>query len=387
VKSTTGQIKFDVDSANQAEMTLNGTGLGVGITPAANLHVNGNAIVSGQLFVGGSNGSSNLNVNGTIGFGFQTVTSSTTLSGNSIVLADTSSGNLVLSLPEASLMDGRKYEIKKTSVLNSLSIRDGGLIDDYSDVSLSVNNMGSLSLISNSGNWSILSLSGNGTLISTDNLFGWWKLDEISGNVVVDSSSAGYQGAATGFASDNIGVNGKINQSIDFDGTNDYVNMGDVNDVGANEDFSLAFWFKTNDDATGQSWPGFVSKEDGSGPRSGYLVILNSSSLNKLTLETWSAGSQDSVTSINTVNDDIWHHAVAVRDCSAGEIRLYIDGVLNGTDSTISTGTLSSATDFVIGARLSISANRTVKSLIDDVRFYNRFLYPSEIQALYDQRQ
>ena len=109
--------------------------------------MNGNAIISEQLFVGGSSGSSNLNVNGTIGYGFQTVTSSTTLSGNSIVLVDSSAGNITLSLPEASSYSGRKYTIKKTSPLNRISIRDGGFIDNFSDVSLSVNNMGSLSVI------------------------------------------------------------------------------------------------------------------------------------------------------------------------------------------------------------------------------------------------
>jgi hypothetical protein len=64
VLSTDGKIRFDIQSDGQAEMTLNSTGLGILTLPSSNLHVNGNAIISEQLYVGGSSGSSNLNVNG-----------------------------------------------------------------------------------------------------------------------------------------------------------------------------------------------------------------------------------------------------------------------------------------------------------------------------------
>ena len=79
ILSTTGEIQFKTSENGPVDMTLNSTGLGVGVTPSANLHVLGNAIVSDQLFVGSSDGSSNLNINGTIGFGVQSVSSNTTL--------------------------------------------------------------------------------------------------------------------------------------------------------------------------------------------------------------------------------------------------------------------------------------------------------------------
>ena len=43
-----------------------------------------------------------------------------TLSGNSVVLADTSAGNISLTLPAASTVSGRMYTVKKTS--NSYSV-------------------------------------------------------------------------------------------------------------------------------------------------------------------------------------------------------------------------------------------------------------------------
>ena len=113
VRSLDGTINFDVQSDGQTEMSLNTTGLGIGVSPSANLHVVGNTIVSKKLFVGGSDGSSNLNINGTLGYGLQTVSANATLADYSIVLADSSSDNLVLTLPYAGNASGSQYHIKK----------------------------------------------------------------------------------------------------------------------------------------------------------------------------------------------------------------------------------------------------------------------------------
>ena len=64
IKSTSGEIEFDVQSDQQAELTLNSTGLGIGTSPSGNLHVNGNSILSDQVYIGEATGSSNLNING-----------------------------------------------------------------------------------------------------------------------------------------------------------------------------------------------------------------------------------------------------------------------------------------------------------------------------------
>jgi hypothetical protein len=67
VNSTSGHIGFDVDSAGMKEMTLNSFGLGIGVEPSANLHVQGNALIGQSLVVGGSNSStSNLHVMGSV---------------------------------------------------------------------------------------------------------------------------------------------------------------------------------------------------------------------------------------------------------------------------------------------------------------------------------
>lgn len=138
-------------------MSLNSTGLGIGVMPSTTLHVNGNAMVSKQLFVGESSGSSNLYVNGTMGFGVQTVYAHATLGDSSVVFVNSSSNNIVVTLPSAGSVSGRIYTIKKTSSNNVVQLLgDGNLIDSSNYFTLSSGNIGAIKVISNGSNWYIL---------------------------------------------------------------------------------------------------------------------------------------------------------------------------------------------------------------------------------------
>lgn len=130
VKSTNGTIKFDIQMNNQAEMTLNGTGLGIGMAPSANLHVNGNAIISDQIFIGGSSGSSNLNVNGTLGYTIETISDNSTLFNSSHIFCNTSSDNIDLILPDPSTIPNQVFTFKKVSINNDLFISTNTYFDE-----------------------------------------------------------------------------------------------------------------------------------------------------------------------------------------------------------------------------------------------------------------
>ena len=160
VLSTDGKIRFDIQMDGQPEMTLNSTGLAIGaLLPSSNLHVNGNAIISEQLFVGGSSGSSNLNVNGTIGYSIQNVISDTVLGESSMVFVDSSSDNITITLPYAANVTGRIYTIKKTQTDNSVQLTSAtNTIDSSSYYILSSGNLGCIEVLASSdGNWKILS--------------------------------------------------------------------------------------------------------------------------------------------------------------------------------------------------------------------------------------
>jgi hypothetical protein len=198
VTSRTGQVKFDINGDGTAEATLSEIGMGVGsnFLPSANLHVMGNSIVTGSLSVGGAlQNSSSLNINGSFGQGFRTITSDEALLDNSLVFADSSSDNIKLMLPQSSSMtEGRVYQIKKTSIYNQVSVVGGGLIDGHFGILLESGSLGSLKVVCSSGNWSILSLNGGDLHWSPSSLNSELWLDSSqSSTLSVGSSSNVYQ--------------------------------------------------------------------------------------------------------------------------------------------------------------------------------------------------
>lgn len=241
IKSTSGNISFKPTNT-EVKMTLNSTGLGIGVTsPSANLHIAGNSIISTTLSIGSSNGSSNLNINGTLAMTPETASDNITLSANSIVLADTSSGNLTLTLPDASTVSGRKYTIKKINASNNIQVlSNGGTIDgDFAQL-LSSDQLGYMSLIASANNWYLTSKSNSSTIpFSPDLISGlaaWLDASDSStittsnGNVTawtdksnnsrdMTTSSAGQQGQL--YSANQNGLDG-----IYCDGTDDYIEIG-----------------------------------------------------------------------------------------------------------------------------------------------------------------
>lgn len=390
VKSTTGQIKFDTESDNQSEMTLNSTGLGIGLTPSTNLQVNGNAIVSDQLFIGGSSGSSNLNLNGTLGYGFQTVSSNTTLGDSSIVFVDSSSDNITLTLPYAGNVTGRQYHIKKISTSNSVWISGGGnLIDDTSPIELpESNDLASVKLISDGSQWYKIDQKDISETVASDNLVGWWKLDESSGNIAYDSTNINNDGVITNINSDNVGVNGIINQSINFDGSDDYIELPESSSLlPGDTSFTLSGWFKTgqiyntpNNDHGGRIITIYRSTVYSTKVSIGFngdntdtlTTFYNNGSFQKL-----------NKTSIS-FNDNEWHQLIATYDSVSNLLSMYYDGV---PVASTSAGTIVDSGSLNASIGTFNLSDGFINELVDDVRIYNRALTSSEIQALYDQGQ
>ncbi len=166
VESTSGEIQMDVDDDGQAELILNDTGLGLGInfSPSHRLHVQGNALVAQELSVGASSlGSSNLEVSGTFSQSHETLSTNASVGSHSMVFADSSAGNITLTLPSASSTgNGRLYHIDKTRSEHKVFVRSaGGGFDGENAIALNAGAMGALKVISYSGNWLVLELSGN----------------------------------------------------------------------------------------------------------------------------------------------------------------------------------------------------------------------------------
>ena len=225
---------------------------------------------------------------------------------------------------------------------------------------------------------------------STHNLglVGHWTFDGADvTDKVYDKSVQGNHGYFYNGATTTAKVPGKIGQGFDFDGANDYLDMGDppsgIFDFGATGNFSISEWVKILSTETSAQ---FVSKYTG-GTTMGWASSLNGDKAESYIRDGTGSGSDEIVviTGNTVINDGRWHHIVTTYD-RAGNMSLFVDGVSDATPVSITTvtGTVSSAYNLNIG-RKSASGFGYMAGSADDVRIYNRVLSAGEVKMLYNQ--
>ncbi|MEM4736487.1 MAG: DUF2341 domain-containing protein [Nitrososphaeria archaeon] len=218
-----------------------------------------------------------------------------------------------------------------------------------------------------------------------------WKFDECQGSKVNDSSGNGNLGTITigatgsqtsvGTCSTSStawgnGAIGKFNHSLNFDGTDDYINFGDNSnfDFGTN-DFSYCFWIKTIDTA-GQvvgkgvwsydAWGSYIS----SGKVRFEMKIENPPGNNYTT---------DSA----VINDGNWHHVCGVYDRDTS-LNAYTDGQLTSRNTSFSSAVnydISNSSNFAIGN----GSPGYLSGQLDEIQVFNYALTANQIKSLYNQ--
>ena len=85
-----------------------------------------------------------------------------------------------------------------------------------------------------------------------------------------------------------------------------------------------------------------------------------------------------------TVTGGAWHHVVAVRDASANQIRIYVDGTGNSELAPYTAGFGSSTAALNIGW-LNLAGGYHFDGIVDEVALYDRALSPDEIRQHHDE--
>jgi len=213
---------------------------------------------------------------------------------------------------------------------------------------------------------------GGSEISALSGLAGYWKLDETSGTVAVDSSANGNDGTYTGGVL--LNQNGQVDQAPDFDGISGYVSVPDDASLRMDKAFSMSMWIRYE------------------GATSVNQVILNKEGEYQLAIFTngeiqWSVSS--STSSIwpwhptgYVIPIGKWTHLALTYD--SGEIKTYANGVLVDTYSQSSSAvgdTTTALNELRIGNR-SQSA-RHFNGRIDDVRVFSRVMCLEEVFGLY----
>lgn len=113
------------------------------------------------------------------------------------------------------------------------------------------------------------------------------------------------------------------------------------------------------------------------------FINIHINNLGVVTAETYNNSvAANSVAGNTVITDDNWHHVALTR--SSGVLRMYIDGVLDGTSATSPAVDLNNNYTLQLGGDTpctQFGGNRMFNGNMDELRIWNRGLCQSEIQA------
>ncbi len=219
-----------------------------------------------------------------------------------------------------------------------------------------------------------------------DGLIGHWSFDgDKVTDKIYDTSEQGNNGYFVGGATTSAKVVGKVGQALKLDGTNDYVEIGNIGDYDGLSQMTVSAWVKLDAfnqfssvihrEALGSyssRW-GFSESGPGAGGNQAIAAIIANGS-----------NSYGYTGSILSLGD--WHHWLYVFDGTqtgnSDRLKIYYDGIpqtltfANTIPSTLHSGTGN--------VRFGpYSENNYLNGSIDDLRIYNRALSANEIEQLY----
>jgi len=176
---------------------------------------------------------------------------------------------------------------------------------------------------------------------------GMWLMDDAAGSSAADSSGLNRTGTLHEFPTDNSQwVTGKsgVDTALEFDGTNDYVQISNYRGIQGQQSRTITAWIKTNALGHIASW----GNSGISGAK--WLMLLQSTNgaIRVSVGNGWTVGSTD-------LRDGQWHHIAAVLENdgspNANEIELYVDGV---EETITSVGPVSINTSGIRDVKLGI---------------------------------
>jgi len=220
-----------------------------------------------------------------------------------------------------------------------------------------------------------------------------WRFDEATSGSAVgtdnikDDSGNAYHGSGAG--SNIAWTTGQFGGGLSFNGTDDYVDVGDISAVELAE-VTFSGWIKT-DGTNGDE--DFLVK--GKHVQSQPLVMWRDDSVtggtdngntNTLSVIVYDGSTQDWYSAPSgSLNDTNWHH-VAISIVPDSEMKIYIDGVLRRTGDILGNdGIQNTATSLRIGSDSTGSGAVCFDGQIDDVRIYNYIRTAEQIMQDYNQ--
>jgi hypothetical protein len=208
------------------------------------------------------------------------------------------------------------------------------------------------------------------------NLVGWWKFDDGSGNVALDSTDYWNDGILNG---DPKWITGKVGGALDFDGEDDYVDLPIGSLISSLKNCTFATWVNW---ASGDPWQRIF--DFGSGESSYMFLTPSNGNTNtaRFAMTVFGNWDEDQINAPAALPTG-WHHVAVVIDEADKTHTMYLDGAFFAANTAIryTPSSLGTTTQNWLG-RSQFAADVYYSGSLDDFRIYNRTLTLDEIDSL-----
>jgi YD repeat-containing protein len=211
----------------------------------------------------------------------------------------------------------------------------------------------------------------------TQDLRGFWSFVADDGSASVgmtqhaDLSGNGHTTTAVYGPAPTAGI---VGNALQFDGTNDYVSLGNPAELNFTGAITLSAWIKP--EAT-DGLRNIIAHGHATSPAGEVHLRINNGSYQ---VGSWNGTNYFASAAIPTGDVGTWVHLTGVYDPDAGQWRLYRNGQLLAS-AVHATGAVAVNGNWAIGAR-GTGTERFFQGAIDEVRIYSRALDAGEIGVL-----
>ena len=167
--------------------------------------------------------------------------------------------------------------------------------------------------------------------------------------------------------------------SLAFDGTNDYIVVGDDSSLDITDKITLSVWIKPTD--VSQSWQGVIAKGDLSATGDVYQIVIDNGQKFRVRLN------NSASLSSGTLSNNTWYHVCSTYDKDAGgtdEHKLFIDGVL--VDTADYSSAINTNNDPLHIGIFEGSANCFFGNM-SEVAIYDSALTANQVKTIYNGRE
>lgn len=211
------------------------------------------------------------------------------------------------------------------------------------------------------------------TVLPSSGLVGYWKFDASSGTAVADSSGNGNHGTMNNMDSSSDWVAGRFGNGLDFDGVDDFVNVGNPATLNDLYTRTICAWVYPRPGGTG-TYKQVVFKYDNAG-QTGWDMYYSGSAQ--------SQGGVGYIEPSGQVTNNQWQHFCVTSD------GVNLEGYKNGVNTTPGGqdpwGSAGSDSAYPLTFGGTIYGNDPFNGVLDEIRIYNRVLTLEEIQTLANQ--